>query len=226
MMHRPEDFAEHFIGLLKNSGSSGSSGSGVDNALNNKAFASTTGAQPREPVKSEWFSGVQFSGSTNNIANQSLAGARTTGTTGTTGTATFEEGLNADSEGRAPAEWHAILAELEQRSCPDWLSPDRWNDVLADAENFLSRWGAAAHALGWTALDLFGVHPTVPASRFDLMGLLPLIQGGTVIALTEDGATLRRMTGAVLNYRRCTAPGAVLISEVIFRTAAPNGGLK
>jgi hypothetical protein len=210
-MHRPEDFAEHFIGLLKNSGSSGSSGSGGNNALSNNAFASTTGAQSREPVKSEWFSGVQSSGSTNNIANQSLAGARTTGTTRTT---IFEEGLNDECEGRAPAEWHAILAELEQRSCPDWLSPDRWNDVLADAENFLSRWGAAANSLGWTALDLFGVHPTVPASRFDLMGLLPLVQGGTVIALTEDGATLRRMTGAVLNYRRCTAPGAVLISEV------------
>jgi hypothetical protein len=87
--------------------------------------------------------------------------------------------------------------------------------LLSDAENFLSRWGAAAHALGWTALDLFGVHPTVPASRFDLMGLLPLVQGGIVIALTEDGATLRRKTGAVLSYRRRATVGAVLMSEVL-----------
>jgi hypothetical protein len=212
MMHRPEDFAEHFIGLLKNRGSSGSSGSGVHNALNNKAFASTTGALSREPVKSEWFSAVQSSGSTNNIANQSLAGARTTGTTRT---ATFGEGLNDDCECRTPAKWHAILAELEQRSCPDWLTLDQWNALLLDAENFLSRWGEAAHALSWTALDLFGVHPTVPASRFDVMGLLLLVQGCTVIALTEDGATSRRKTGAVLSYRRCTAQGAVLISKVL-----------
>jgi hypothetical protein len=211
MMHRPEDFAEHFIGLLKNSGSSGSSGSGVGNALNNKAFASTTGAQSQEPVKSEWFSGVKFSGSTNNIANQSLAGARTTGTTGTT---IFEEGLNDECEGRAPAEWHAILAELEQRSCSDWLSPDRWDAVLSDAENFLSRWGAAAHALGWTALDLFGVHPTVPAARFDVMGLVLLICGGEVIALTASSAAIRRRSGAVLTYRRGDQTGAVCITRI------------
>jgi hypothetical protein len=210
-MHRPEDFAEHFIGLLKNSGSSGSSGSGADNALNNQAFASTTAAQSREPVKSEWFSGVQSSGSTNNIVDQSLAEARTTGTTGT---ATFEEGLDADSEGRAPAEWHAILAELEQRSCPDWLGPERWEGLLSDAENFLSRWGAAAHALGWTALDLFGVHPTAPAARLDVVGLLLLICGGDVIALTADSATIRRMSGAVLTYRKSDQTGAVFLSEI------------
>jgi hypothetical protein len=210
-MHRPEDFAEHFIGLLKNSGSSGSSGSGFDNALSNNAFASTTGSQSLEPVKSEWFSGIQSSGAPNNIANQSLAGARTTGTTRT---ATFEEGVNADSEGRAPAEWHAILAELEQRSCPDWLAPDRWDAVLSDAENFLSRWGAAAHALGWTALDLFGVHPTVPAARFDVMGLIPILHGGEVVALTEQAATIRRSSNAVLTYRRPDQTGSVCITRV------------
>jgi hypothetical protein len=107
-----------------------------------------------------------------------------------------------------------ILAELERQSCPDWLSPDRWNDVLSHAENFLSRWGSAAHSLGWTALDLFGVHPLAPASRFDVMGLMMLTQGGEVAALTADGATLRRTTGATLSYQRPTQAGAVLISEV------------
>jgi hypothetical protein len=37
--------------------------------------------------------------------------------------------------------------------------------LTAYAENFLSRWGAAAHALGWTPLDLFGVHATVPVRQ-------------------------------------------------------------
>jgi hypothetical protein len=81
--------------------------------------------------------------------------------------------------------------------------------VLSDAENFLSRWGAAAHALGWTALDLFGVHPTVPAARFDVMGLVLLICGGEVIALTASSATIRRRSGAVLTYRRGDQTGAV-----------------
>jgi hypothetical protein len=85
--------------------------------------------------------------------------------------------------------------------------------MLSDAENFLSRWGSAARSLGWTALDLFGVHPIAPAARFDVMGLLLLTQGGAVVALTADGATVRRTTGAALSYQRPTQAGAVLISK-------------
>jgi hypothetical protein len=210
-MHRPEDFANHFIGLLKNSGSSGSSGAGTDKALSDNTFAGTTDAHKREPLKSEWFSDAEASGSNKSDENQALARPRTTRTTGT---ATLEQGESTDGEGGAPAEWHAILAELERRNCPDWMSLERWDLLVGDAENFLSRWGAAAHSLGWTALDLFGVHPLEPGSRFDVMGMLLLTQGGAVVALTADAATIRRQTGAVLSYRRCEAPGAVLISEV------------
>jgi hypothetical protein len=46
------------------------------------------------------------------------------------------------------------------------------------------------------------------------VGLLLLIQGGSVIALTADAATIRRKTSAVLTYRRPALPGAVLISAV------------
>jgi hypothetical protein len=107
------------------------------------------------------------------------------------------------------------LAELERQECPDWLTADRWRDLLSDAEIFLTRWGSAAHSLGWTALDLFGVHPSAPAARFDVMGLLLLTQAGAVVALTADGATIRRPAGSVLGYRRCTAPGAVLLPAVL-----------
>jgi hypothetical protein len=115
--------------------------------------------------------------------------------------------------GASPDSWHTVLAAMEGRSCPEWISLDRWHEVISDAEIFLSRWGSAAHSLGWTALDLFGVHPTAPA-RVDVMGLLLLIQGGEVLALTMDAATIRRKTGAVLTYRRPAAPGAILISAV------------
>jgi hypothetical protein len=106
-----------------------------------------------------------------------------------------------------------FLAELERQNCPDWLPPDRWNEVLSDAEIFLSRWGSAAHSLGWTALDLFGVHPTAPAVRFDVMGLMLLTQGGAVVALTADAATVRRGSSAALSYQRPAQSGAVLISK-------------
>jgi hypothetical protein len=116
--------------------------------------------------------------------------------------------------GASPDSWHTVLAAMEGRSCPEWISLDRWQEVISDAETFLSRWGSAAHSLGWTALDLFGVHPIAPAARFDVMGLLLLVQGGAVVALTADAATIRRKTGALLTFRRPAATGAILISAV------------
>jgi hypothetical protein len=116
--------------------------------------------------------------------------------------------------GGAPPEWHAILAELVRPECPEWITTDRWQHVLSDAESFLTRWGSAAHSLGWTALDLFGVHPLAPGARFDVVGLLLLTQGGTVVALTAGAATIRRRAGSVLTYRRSPTVGAVLLSEL------------
>ena len=86
--------------------------------------------------------------------------------------------------------------------------------MLADAERFLSRWGAVAHSLGWTTLDLFGVHPIAPAARFDLMGLTLLLQGGEVVALTEHGATIHRSPNVALVYIRSSRTGAVCITEM------------
>jgi hypothetical protein len=94
------------------------------------------------------------------------------------------------------------------------MSAERWRFLISDAENFLQRWGSAAHSLGWTALDLFGVHPLAPAARFDVMGLLPVMNGAAILTLTDTAATLRARTGAVLTYRRSTERGAVLITEV------------
>jgi len=78
----------------------------------------------------------------------------------------------------------------------------------------VNRWGQTAHQLGWTAADLFGVHPVAPAARFDVMGLFPLLHGGAVIALTEDAATIRRQSGATLTYPRSDRTGAVCITQV------------
>jgi hypothetical protein len=211
MKHDLEAFSRDIVTLIKKSGDSGGSGDKLEKPLSQKDFCVPTRETGVSPLEHDWGQICATSGDRKSPISQPVATGVPTVPTATTH---FTGAEDWDEEGRAPAEWHAVLAEMERHSCPDWLTPDRWDAVLSDAENFLSRWGAAAHALGWTALDLFGVHPTVPASRFDLMGLLPLVQGGTVIALTEDGATLRRKTGAVLSYRRCTAPGAVLISEV------------
>jgi hypothetical protein len=93
---------------------------------------------------------------------------------------------------------------------PEWAGSDRWIQMVADTDGILSKWGRAACDLGWTALDLFGVHPVAPGCRYDIMGLVMLLGSGTVFALTERTAAFRRPSGSTLTYRRKPMSGAVL----------------
>ena len=101
------------------------------------------------------------------------------------------------------------LAALEAR-CPDLVPIDRWQLAVQDGRRFLARWGEQAEALGWTAKDLFGLL-TVPEhakpsfnrlSRYDETGLIWLLNGRRVVALTEATAAIQGPTGAVTVYRR------------------------
>jgi hypothetical protein len=85
---------------------------------------------------------------------------------------------------------------------PEWPGADRWFQMIEDTDPFLSKWDRTACDLGWTALDLFGVHSVAPGGRYDVMGLVMLLGGGTVFALTEQTAALRRPSGSTLTYRR------------------------
>ncbi len=155
--------------------------------------------------------GGETSGDANIVPNQTLNRPVTTVTSVTT---CFEGGAASSVTDRPPAEWHAVLAGLERCNPVDWLAPDRWSAMVLDAENFLTRWGNVAEHLGWTALDLFGVHPFAPGARIGCWGLLLLIQGGEVVALTADTAMIRRQSGAALTYRRCDQAGVVLLTQV------------
>jgi hypothetical protein len=99
--------------------------------------------------------------------------------------------------------------ELEHR-CPDHIEPRDWNQALEDGRRFLAQWGAQAEALGWTAQDLFGLHkPEKPKpnyrrlSRYDATGLIWLLHGRPVVALTTDTAAIQTPTGAILAFRKC-----------------------
>jgi hypothetical protein len=52
------------------------------------------------------------------------------------------------------------------------------------------RLGVEAAELGWRGEELFGLHPTVPLSRYDHMGLNWVLRGRPVRALTKDWADL------------------------------------
>ncbi len=104
------------------------------------------------------------------------------------------------------------LAELE-RCCPVYVDPADWLQASKDGRRFIAHWGEQAEALGWGPADLFGLHtpPEKPApayrrlSRYDETGLIWLLHGRPVIALTETIATILGPTGAKLIYQRNTS---------------------
>ena len=112
---------------------------------------------------------------------------------------------------------HSRLArtfcELESR-CPDLIPIDRWHQAIGDGRRFLTQWGEHAEALGWTVRDLFGLasipdtpHPSYRRlSRYDETGLIWLLRGRPVLALTEGTAAIESPTGSVTIYRRHDKP--------------------
>ena len=107
------------------------------------------------------------------------------------------------------SEFSRVLAVLESR-CPDLVDEGRWQQAVADGRRFLAIWGDRAGALGWTARDLFGLqmppanpHPSYSRlSRYDETGLIWLLRGREVVALTEATAVIGSSTGAITIYRR------------------------
>jgi hypothetical protein len=93
---------------------------------------------------------------------------------------------------------------------PDLIEESRWQQAVVDGETFLHVWGGQAAALGWTETHLFGLHriPKKPSpsyrrlSRYDQAGLIWLLQGRTVVALTECSAAIQNPTGNITTYRK------------------------
>ena len=112
-----------------------------------------------------------------------------------------------------PASYAPYLAMLQVR-CPDLIDEHCHQLALQDGCRFLDEWGEQAHALGWTAQDLFGL-PAVPEkpkpnyrrlSRYDQTGLIWLLHGRRVAALTEETAAIESASGAISVYRRYNKP--------------------
>lgn len=91
-----------------------------------------------------------------------------------------------------PREWAEGFATLCTIPPPALFNPDRWRQIVDDGGHFLDLWGRQAALLGWKALDVFGVNPAAPESRYDSMGLVPLLNGRRVSAITADTARIER----------------------------------
>jgi hypothetical protein len=102
-----------------------------------------------------------------------------------------------------------------ERRCPEHTDVADWQRAVEDGRRFLARWGEQAEALGWTVRDLFGLAPVPdqPApsyrrlSRYDATGLVWLLRGRPVVALSERTAAIQSPAGSVTVYRRHNKPG-------------------
>jgi hypothetical protein len=101
-----------------------------------------------------------------------------------------------------PAEWHDGVARLATIAPPRTYPAHAWQQLITDAERFLDDWAQQAAALGWPAWELFGCHRRAPWARIDGMGLVLLLHGDPLAALTATEAVIRRASGAHQTWHR------------------------
>jgi hypothetical protein len=161
----------------------------------------------------------------NSKVDQDLSRAGTTRTTGTTENETscanenFEERAALVEYGAdVPRDWAEGFARLAIATPPTGLLHETWWAIVDDAARFLDDWGWKAAAVGWSALDVFGVSMPPPRIRCEMAGLLPAIAGGTVVAISSCSATIRSPSGQEVIWLRRPQPNAIAVWEL----AGPN----
>jgi hypothetical protein len=121
-----------------------------------------------------------------------------------------------------PSCWANGFARLDRARLPDDVPRRRWLQFIDDCRAFLGAdhstvgggWAAKAAALGWGAHDLFGCNRERPFARIDQQGLLWLLNGRRLVAVTADTAVLQSSSGSRLVYRRRPTPNRVLPWEL------------
>jgi hypothetical protein len=123
-----------------------------------------------------------------------------------------ERSAIAEYDGGAPRVWAEALARLDPVRPPCDIPPMRWLRFIYDCGRFIDDgWAARAEALGWGPLDLFGCNRDKPSARISQAGLLWLLEGRKLVALTADTAAIATQSGGKLTYyRRQLETGGVL----------------
>lgn len=119
-----------------------------------------------------------------------------------------------EHDGGIPRSWAEALARLDPNRPPGDVPPRRWLRFIDDCGRFLDNgWAARAAVLGWGPLDLFGCDRERPFARVDHLGLLWLLNGGTVLELHRDQAILETERGSRQRYwRRPVEVGRVVLA--------------
>ena len=101
-----------------------------------------------------------------------------------------------------PTQWSGGVLRLGAMPPPRHYPERAWQRLIVDAGRFLDGWATQAHCFGWPAWELFGCHRRTPWGRVQGMGLVLLLRGDEIAALTATEAAIRTGTGARQTYRR------------------------
>lgn len=114
----------------------------------------------------------------------------------------FEErAAIVEFDGEIPREWAEGLAKLDTMLRPQNISETRWRQAVGAAGHFCDRWAAKASALGWTTVDIFGVDRIKPEGALHMAGLIWLLQGKEVVAISDDAVVVETVNGARQSFR-------------------------
>lgn len=107
------------------------------------------------------------------------------------------------------------VRQLDGASPPSNFPANQWATGIAHTKQLLIECAERALSLGWTIEELFGVHPTAPAARYDAMGLaFALGEGDRVVCISKNSATIEAPTGAMQSFARATTEKGIAIWEL------------
>ncbi len=113
-----------------------------------------------------------------------------------------EFAAQAEFDCGVPRLWAEGLARLDPSRPPADVPPQRWLLFIGDCGRFAHEWASRASQLGWTSVAVFGCDPIRPFARLDRAGLLWVVEGRRIIALTTETAAIEISGGKRLSYRR------------------------
>ncbi|MEQ9691789.1 MAG: hypothetical protein RLO48_18880 [Bauldia litoralis] len=80
--------------------------------------------------------------------------------------------------------WSRAFAFIDPDTPPNGFPERDWRTIHRDGLLFLSLCRPQAAELGWTTIDVFGVHRNAPTANYAAMGLVPVLRGAIVVAMT------------------------------------------
>ncbi|MGW5960937.1 hypothetical protein [Methylorubrum thiocyanatum] len=93
------------------------------------------------------------------------------------------------------AAWRKAFGTLRPTSPPcRYVSATAWANIHEACSDFIERFGAEAVRLGWTATELFGVHPEHGTLRVDWCGVM-ITGGQKAIGIESDRIPFGNVSG-------------------------------